>query len=197
MAMTEQESAELSKRRGEAAAQITDPEKRRKFIAAQGDYETNKDASVFSKMSNMMTPTKLDSEATAVQASGGKEGLKSYKKGTDRVPKTGAYKLHEDEAVLNKAKAEKYRAVGLAEGPLAHGEAHDAKPKKAKKEVKAVHVRKAKNGGMIAENHHENPAINPMEEHTLPDMSALHDHMDQFMGQGSDQSEQGSSEASE
>lgn len=95
--------------------------------------------------------------------------LGSYKKGTPSVPKTGTYKLHEGEAVIPK-EANPYAMVsGMP------------KPKKSKKKVDHVKVRKAK-GGYIAENHHTAPGEHPMEEHVLPNMDALHEHMDEHMG---------------
>jgi hypothetical protein len=173
MAMNEQDSADLAKRRGQAAAHISDPNKRREFIAAQGNYEANKDQSPLSKVTSLMTPSKLESETQAVTASKGMKGIDSYKKG-GIVKKTGPAFMHKGEIVIP-------NDMGLAEGPMAHG-AEKEKPK-SKKEVKSVHVRKAKKGGYIAENHHVSPD-HPMEEHALPDMAALQEHMQESLGSG-------------
>lgn len=177
--MAEQESAALSIRRGQAAAQISDPEKKKKFIAAQGNYEATKDQSPLSRVTSLMTPSKLESETQAVFGNKGKgmeptQGMPSYKKG-GIVKKTGPALLHKGETVIP-------NDMGLAEGPMAHG---DEKPKKAKKEVKSVHVRKAKKGGFIAENHHVSPD-HPMEEHALPNMAALQEHMKESLSDGAE-----------
>jgi hypothetical protein len=96
---TEQEKADLSKRRGQVAASITDPEARRKFIAEQGDKEAK------DKLSDSVY-AKLSKDADDTEATGGKNKdtgasapIASYKNGTDYVPKTGNYKLHEGEKV--------------------------------------------------------------------------------------------------
>lgn len=178
--MAEQENADLSKRRGQAAARISDPEKRRNFIAAQGNYEATKDQSPLSKITSLMTPSKLESETQAVYGNKGKgmeptQGMPSYKKG-GVVKETGPALVHKGETIIPKG-------MGLAEGPMAHGEAKE--PKKAKKHVKSVHVRKAKKGGFIAENHHDH-ADHPMEEHALPDMAALQEHMKESLSDGAE-----------
>jgi hypothetical protein len=172
MAMSEQESADLAKRRGAAAAKISDPEKRQKFIEAQGKYEEEKDSSPLKKVTSIITPTKLDTEASAVEASGGTKGLESYKKGTAYVPKTGKAILHEGEAVIP---AEKNNAMGLAESALAHGEQKE--PPKPKKRIKSIHTRKAKSGGYIHEHHHTRPDHHPVEEHVSADKEAMLAHM--------------------
>lgn len=97
---TEQEKADLAKKRGQAAASITDPEARRKFIAEQGDSEGK------GKLSDSVYG-KLSKDADDTVATGGlnkdagaKSPLASYKNGTDFVPKTGTYKLHKGEKVV-------------------------------------------------------------------------------------------------
>jgi len=60
--------------------------------------------------------------------------------------------------------------------------------KKGGKRVKEMHVRRGASGGYIAKHDFERPtdASQPMpesEEHILPDMEALHDHMDEHMGE--------------
>jgi hypothetical protein len=94
---TEQEKADLSKKRGQAAAQISDPDQRRKFIAEQGDDER--------KGKGSASPDEyehLNKDADDTLATGGtnKSVLGSYAKGTDSVPKTGVYKVHKGEQIV-------------------------------------------------------------------------------------------------
>jgi hypothetical protein len=57
---------------------------------------------------------------------------------------------------------------------------------KSGKHPREVHIRRGKSGGFIAKHIHDTDpgamAPEPDEEHVLPDMSALHDHLDQTMG---------------
>jgi hypothetical protein len=95
---TEQEKAELSKRRGQAAAQITDPDQRRAFISAQGEAEKKGKGSA-----SDADYQKLGKEADDTMATGGLNksvGLPSYKKGTDFVPKTGPAIIHRGEKIV-------------------------------------------------------------------------------------------------
>ncbi len=71
---------------------------------------------------------------------------------------------------------------------LAHGK--DGKAgggKKGKHKVVGMHVRKGASGGYIARHETEDKEgmPGPSPEHVMPDMAALHDHMDQHMGDGS------------
>lgn len=100
---TEQEKAALSKKRGQAAALISDPEMKKKFISAQGDAEQ--------KGKGTAKPEEydsLDKSADNTLATGGLntwvKPLGSFKKGTKSVPKTGAYVLHEGEKVTPEEK---------------------------------------------------------------------------------------------
>jgi hypothetical protein len=155
--VTEQQKAELSKRRGMAATKIVDPEERRKFISAQGDVEAvNKGELPVAKAKTM------SEEA----------GLMGYKKGTSYVPKTGKAILHEGEAVIPK---EKNNPMGLAEAALAHPDRET--PKKPAKRIKEIRTRKAKSGGYIHEHHHTSPE-HPMEEHTSADDAGMLSHME-------------------
>lgn len=52
--------------------------------------------------------------------------------------------------------------------------------KKAPKQVKGMHVRKAANGGFISK--HDAPEGEEGEEHALQDMAALQAHMQDHMG---------------
>lgn len=113
------------------------------------------------------------------------EVLGNYKKGTDRVPKTGAYKLHEDEAVLNKDEAAKHRAMKAA-AEIMGGEPE--KPK-SKKEIKELRIRKAQGGkSHIIEHHHTSPVDHPMEEHTTHGNENMIMHMLQHMPADEDES---------
>jgi hypothetical protein len=165
---TEEQKAQLSKRRGQAAAQIVDPDERRKFISAQGDTEAaNKGTLPVAKEKSL-------SEGAA---------LMGFKKGTAYVPKTGAAIVHKGERVIP---AEKNNAMGLAEAALAHPDAQEPESKKATKQIKEIRTRKAKNGSYIHEHHHTAPFDHPMEEHTSADAQGMLDHMSQHMGDGSE-----------
>ena len=63
--------------------------------------------------------------------------------------------------------------------------------KKSSKKPHSIHVRRGKSGGFIAEHHFKNTdpgEMNPEpEEHVLPDISSLQDHMAQHMGDQPDQ----------
>jgi hypothetical protein len=96
----EQARAALSKLRGQAAANISDPDEKKKFISRQGD--TEKKGATASDYDSMQK------EAENTIALGGStkdvKPLGSYAKGTPSVPKTGVYKIHEGEAVVPKDK---------------------------------------------------------------------------------------------
>ena len=65
-----------------------------------------------------------------------------------------------------------------------------SKSKKSSKHPHSIHVRRGKSGGFIAEHHFKSAPDEPVpepEEHVLPDISALQDHMAEHMG---DQPEQ-------
>lgn len=169
--VSEQEKAALAKRRGQAAAQIADPEEKKKFISAQGDAEaSNKGDLSVSKYEGLSTGA----------------ALKGYKKGTDNVPKTGPAILHKGEAVLKKSDAEQYRKV-LGLSKMA-GKDAEAKPSK---KVKEVRIRKGSEGGYIVENHHENPMEHPMTEHPYENQDAMLDHVMEHMGEPNDGEEEG------
>jgi len=58
--------------------------------------------------------------------------------------------------------------------------------KKSSHKPHSIHVRRGKSGGFVAEHHFKNDSPDQMapesEEHVLPDMAALQDHMAQNMG---------------
>lgn len=85
----------------------------------------------------------------------------------------------------------------LAASVLAHGKRQQQlkkpeapkPPKTGEKKLKEMHVRKAHNKGFIARHEFEPPIDieskrHPDEEHILPDMAALHDHLDEHLGGG-------------
>lgn len=112
--------------------------------------------------------------------------LGSFKKGGE-VPKTGVYKLHKNEHVLNPEQKEKLmHSMGLAMDALSHQEPDgDEMPPMPGKKVKHIAVRKADNGGFIAKHMHQPPHDMPDmdEEHVMPDMQGLKDHMEQHFGE--------------
>ena len=102
--------------------------------------------------------------------------LGSFKKGTSHVPKTGIYKLHEGEAVIPKEKnmdSVKDKMISSLGGD----------EKKPKKEIKEMHIRKTANGKHIVKHSHHHPEHHPDEEHSMEDMGALHQHMDDHAGE--------------
>lgn len=115
--------------------------------------------------------------------------LGSFKKGTDYVPKTGVYKLHEGEKVTPAEDNPMNPYSKVTEGM--------EKPKKVLKEVR---TRKAKSGGYIHEHHHTEPMHHPMEEHTTSDMKGMLAHMKEHMNdeaEGANENEQSGAEAQE
>ena len=94
--------------------------------------------------------------------------LGSFKKGTNYVPKTGTYKLHEGEAVIPKEK-------NMAVNPYAKI-TEGMEKKGPKKTLKSMHTRKAHDGSYIHEHHHH---AHPMEEHTSPDLKSAMAHMEE------------------
>jgi hypothetical protein len=104
--------------------------------------------------------------------------LGSFEKGTSHVPKTGIYKLHEGEAVIPKDKnmdSMKDKMMDSLGGE-----------KKPKKEIKEMHIRKTANGKHIVTHKHHHPEHHPDEEHSMEDMGALHQHMEDHAGTPND-----------
>lgn len=111
--------------------------------------------------------------------------LGSLKQGTPRVPKTGLYKLHKDEAVLNKKDATTMRdRVSSAMGGKKKSKSK-SKHKKGGKHVHEMNIRHAASGGYIAKHHFKPQAGSGMpeepEEHAIPDMNALTQHVQDNM----------------
>lgn len=92
--------------------------------------------------------------------------LASYKDGTNYVPKTGHYKLHQGEAVVKKADNPFAKVMEMA---------HDVKPEKQLNEIR---VRRAKGGHIIT---HHYQGSDP-EEHVTKGTDEMLGHMKQHMG---------------
>lgn len=75
-----------------------------------------------------------------------------------------------------------------AHSAMSGGSKKSSKKSKTKKHPKEVHIRRGKSGGFIAKHIHDtdpnspDTAPEPDEEHVLPDMDALHQHLDANMG---------------
>jgi hypothetical protein len=65
-----------------------------------------------------------------------------------------------------------------------HALSSRSKPKNAKatKKVRKMHITKA-HGGYHIVHEHDDPIAHPAEEHVAPDMAALHEHMEEHMGE--------------
>ena len=100
--------------------------------------------------------------------------LGSFKDGTDYVPKTGTYQLHEGEKVVPKDK----NMENMKDKMMA-SLGGDKKPKKEIKEM--VHS-KSTNGKHIVVHRHHAPAHHPDETHVLENMAALKAHMEDHAG---------------
>lgn len=105
---------------------------------------------------------------------GVRKPIQSFKEGTDYVPKTGIYKLHEGEAVSSKEKNMKAHTDKMKASL-----AGDDKPKK---EIKEIHTRKTHDGKIIHKHIHHAPAHHPDEEHVSNDAAEMHQHMDDHAG---------------
>lgn len=105
MPWTEEQRAALSKKRGQAAAQINNPDQRQKFIQAQGALEQKHKGNVPDEEYE-----RLQKEADDTAGTGGLNmdmAIPQYKKGTDFVPKTGLAMLHRGEKVTPAKKNKK------------------------------------------------------------------------------------------
>lgn len=102
--------------------------------------------------------------------------LGSFKNGTDYVPKTGNYKLHEGEKVVPK---EKNMADVFAHVP---GRAPEKSPKK---EIKHIITSKTHDGKFMHKHVHHNSAHED-ETHISSDMADLHNHFEDHAGTPND-----------
>lgn len=159
---TEQEKAELSKKRGQAAATITDPDQRVKFVAAQGEAEKKGKANYEG----------LNKEADDTIATGGTNiaaGVKSYKHGTDYVPKTGLALLHKGEKVVPKEKNFMNASDAMA--------AITGKQSKPEKKIHKITTHKTDDGKLIHTHMHHHSNHHPDETHVSNNIGEAQDHM--------------------
>lgn len=98
--------------------------------------------------------------------------LGSFKHGTDYVPRTGTYKLHEGEAVKTKKENMADWTKGISGGS----------EKKPKKEIKEIRIKKSHDGKHVIIHQHHHPEHHEDETHVASDMSELHKHMDDHAG---------------
>lgn len=105
--------------------------------------------------------------------------LGTFHKGTDYVPKTGAYVLEKGEKVVPK---EQNMSMDHLKDALG-GNDKNAKPKK---ELKEIRTRKAKDGKIIHEHHFTHPEHYDKEEHVSANQDELVDHMLEHMGTPND-----------
>jgi hypothetical protein len=129
------------------------------------------------------------------------DGLKNLQEGEVVIPKEKAEEGKKVLALKKKAKGPMSAAVEEEKNEpkseekketkkeeKAEGEHKPAeKKKKSGKKVKGMHVRRATSGGFIVKHDMDasaEPTGKPMEqeEHVIPDIAALHDHMEQHMG---------------
>lgn len=158
---TEQERAALSKKRGAAAATISDPAQRQRFVAAQGEAERKGNADY----------PRLDRQAEdAMATSGASEAIKSYKTGTDYVPKTGLAVLHKGEKVIpakeNKPMDAKAAMAGIV-----------GSKKKPPKKIKEIRTRKTDDGKYVHTHLHHHPEHHADETHVSEDVKAAQQHL--------------------
>lgn len=110
------------------------------------------------------------------------DDLKSYKHGTDYVPKTGPANLHQGEAVLTKEEAKDYRAAKKENSMKNPYEMITKGDKKPAKEIKHIISHKTHDGKIIHTHVHHHPEHHPNEEHVSTSMDDLHGHMDNHFG---------------
>lgn len=100
----------------------------------------------------------------------------SYEKGTDFVPKTGPARLHKGEAVLNKADADKHRALKGAAATLGGD--------KPAKEIHEMTIKKVKGkNAHVITHHHTHPHVHPSETHTTEGTDGLMSHVMDHMSE--------------
>ncbi len=98
--------------------------------------------------------------------------LGSLAKGTDYVPETGVYKIHEGEKVVP---AKDNMADMFEKVP---GRKSEEKPKKS---IKRIEITKSHNGKHIVKHVHHHPSHED-ETHVMNDMAALHSHLEDHAG---------------
>lgn len=130
----------------------------------------------------------------------GLKGVPNFEEGTDYVPQTGLALLHEGEAVVPREAAERARTEGegvstksprsdRVSSTLGGKSKKSSKKKKSKskskskrgsKKPRSIRIRKAANGGYVAEHEFDQPENN--EVHQLQDMDELKQHLDENLG---------------
>lgn len=159
---TEQEKADLSKKRGQAAATISDPDQKKKFVAAQGEAEKKGNANYEG----------LNKEADDTLATGGTNiaaGVKSYKFGTNFVPKTGLALLHKGEKVTPAKENSMMNASDAMAGLMSK-----AKPEK---KIHKITTHKTDDGKLIHTHMHHHANHHPDETHVSNNLGEAQDHM--------------------
>jgi hypothetical protein len=123
-------------------------------------------------------PIETDSDKSSRKAHSGEaeRPLGSFKKGTDYVPKTGNYKLHEGEKVVPKDK----NMDSMKDKMM---ESLGGASKKPKKEIKEMVHSKTTNGKHLVVHKHHHPEHHPDETHSLENMEALKAHMEDHAGE--------------
>lgn len=157
-----------------------------------GDQETNSLGRELAAKSQMIKEGQSDSTSAAAPAAkaapktdtgkryGDKSGEKridvrdalkplgSFKHGTDYVPKTGIYKLHEGEGVTPKEENTMNAVDAMA------GLASKAKPPK---KIHKITTHKTDDGKMIHTHQHHHPSHHPDETHVSNNIGEANDHM--------------------
>jgi hypothetical protein len=160
---TEQEKADLSKKRGQASATISDPDQKRKFVAAQGEAEKKGNANYEG----------LNKEADDTLATGGQNiaaGVKSYKFGTNFVPKTGLALLHKGEKVT----PAKENSMMNASDAMAGITGKKAVPEK---KIHKITTHKSDDGKLIHTHLHHHSNHHPDETHISNNLGEAQDHL--------------------
>jgi hypothetical protein len=158
---TEEQKANLTATRGRQAADIKDPEEKKKYIAGSANVDK-------------------DYQGTAEETAG--EGKKlqtqailgSMKKG-GTIPKTGLYKLHKDEKVVPADKAKT-----MAKKSMDHATDGLAAAPKAKRSKKAIHlsIEPTDNKGFIVKHtEHTDGMPGKTKHHVFQHAAEMHKHV--------------------
>ena len=105
--------------------------------------------------------------------------LGSFKDGTDYVPKTGPYQLHEGEKVTSAKDNMDSKVFDMVPGK-------SASEKKPAKHIKEIRTTRAHDGKLIHTHVHHHPAHHPDETHVSNDMADLHNHFEDHAGTPND-----------
>lgn len=161
---TEEQKAALTTERGKQAADIKDPDEKKRYIAGSASVDTDYEGTA---NSTAIEANKLQNQKV----------LGSLKKG-GTIPKTGLYKLHKDEKVIpaNKAKMMNKKmdmaSMGLAGKPPAD------KPARVKKTTHMSIEPTDNKGFIVRHEEHENGIPNgKRKHHAFPDAASMHKHV--------------------